>query len=190
LQGHNVISDTTEFLEATSALVIPLLQRVNLASNECQALVLVSSRELARNLVLVIRSYLDGPVQLGDTAPPSVNCYAWLGVNLIQEETAMLRKEGCQIIVSTPGRALDLIHRRVISMNSLKMICLRDIGDMLNRQFGSFIEDVIKSPELPDTIQVIATSYGTFDEREFLEELVGDLICIRRVQLELWDGCC
>jgi ATP-dependent RNA helicase DeaD len=44
-------------------------------------------------------------------------------------------KRGADIIVSTPGRLLDLLERGVIRLDSLRVVCLDEADEMLRQGF-------------------------------------------------------
>ena len=59
---------------------------------------------------------------------------------------------GVSIIVGTPGRVYDMINRRVIDVNSIKMFVLDESDEMLSRGFKDQICDIFR--HLESSVQV------------------------------------
>ena len=53
-------------------------------------------------------------------------------------------KRGADIIVSTPGRLLDLLERGVIRLDNLRVVCLDEADEMLRQGFQEDIEKIFK----------------------------------------------
>ena len=86
----------------TAAFGIPLLMRIDTSWRETQALVLSPTRELCLQITDDIRDfakYMDG-----------VHVEAVYGGASIEPQMRALKK-GVNIIVATPGRLVDLMHR-------------------------------------------------------------------------------
>ena len=80
----------------TLAYLLPLVQRVDKTQEEVQAVIVVPSRELARQTHSVLTAMNCG-----------VRCEAVYGGRPAMEEHRLLRDRRPQVIVATPGRLLD-----------------------------------------------------------------------------------
>jgi len=109
---------------------------------------------LANQIIKVITA-------LGDYM--DVECYACIGGTNVRKEIGMLKENGYQVIVGTPGRVLDMIaNRRAINASTIKMFVLDEADEMLSKGFKDGIYDIFR--ELPGEIQVILLSATMPDE--------------------------
>merc|ERR1712226_964944 len=107
--------------------IVPCLQGIDTSIKSVQALVLAPTRELANQIIKVITA-------LGDYM--DVECYACIGGTNVRKEIGMLKENGYQVIVGTPGRVLDMIaNRRAINASTIKMFVLDEADEMLSKGF-------------------------------------------------------
>lgn len=85
----------------------------------------------------------------------NAQCHACIGGTLVRDDIRKL-EQGVHIVVGTPGRVYDMITRRALSTNHIKMFVLDEADEMLSRGFKDQIYDVFKT--LQDDIQVILLS--------------------------------
>lgn len=95
--GRDVIAQAQSGTGKTATFTISILQRIDLALKQPQALILAPTRELAQQIQKVV-------VALGDYL--NVDAMACVGGTSIKEDIAKLAA-GPQIIVGTPGRVFD-----------------------------------------------------------------------------------
>lgn len=130
LAGKDVIGQAQTGTGKTAAFALPILQRLDLESNEVQALVLTPTRELGIQVAEAIHTYSR---RLGD-----VRVLPVYGGQSIQKQIGRL-KRGVHIVVGTPGRIMDHLRRGTLTFKSLKMVVLDEADEMLRM---GFIEDV------------------------------------------------
>lgn len=143
---HDVIAQAQSGTGKTATFAVGILQKINVELNECQALVLAPTRELALQIQSVVNAlgrYLN------------VRCHACVGGTAVREDMAKLA-EGVHIIVGTPGRVFDMIDRKALATTSLRMFCLDEADEMLSRGFKDQIYEIFQ--RLPATIQVVLIS--------------------------------
>lgn len=99
-----------------------MLQKIDPNLKACQALILAPTRELAQQIQKVV-------VAIGDFM--SIDCHACIGGTSVREGMAALGN-GPQVIVGTPGRVQDMIQRRVLKTDSMKMFVLDEADEMLS----------------------------------------------------------
>lgn len=79
-------------------------------------------------------------------------------------------KRGCEIVIGTPGRVMDLMRRKVLKLEDARYIVLDEADEMLNMGFVEDIETILKelneerqtilfSATMPKTIKQIASNY-------------------------------
>jgi translation initiation factor 4A len=90
---------------------VGILQRLDAELKQCQALVLAPTRELAQQIVKVISA-------LGDFM--GLKIHACVGGTAVRDDIRTLQ-DGVHIVVGTPGRVYDMIQRRALRLESVKL---------------------------------------------------------------------
>lgn len=88
-------------------------------------------------------------IALGDFM--RAQCHACIGGTNVREDMRRL-EQGVHVVVGTPGRVFDMISRRALRSNSIKLFVLDEADEMLSRGFKDQIYDVFKL--LPTEVQV------------------------------------
>jgi ATP-dependent RNA helicase DeaD len=130
LAGHDVIGQAQTGSGKTAAFGLPMIEFVDAADPDTQALVLTPTRELCIQVTQALRAYaehLEG-----------VNVVAVFGGAPIRDQQARLRS-GAQIVVATVGRMMDLISRQSLVLTAARYVVLDEADEMLDL---GFIEDV------------------------------------------------
>jgi ATP-dependent RNA helicase DeaD len=109
----------------TGAFLLPMLERLDPKRDECQALILVPTRELARQVAH------EAETLCGQAGLRTVAVYGGVGYG---PQIAALKK-GAQIVVGTPGRVLDHLLKRTFSLDKLKMLIFDEADRMLSMGF-------------------------------------------------------
>jgi ATP-dependent RNA helicase DDX19/DBP5 len=123
---QNLIGQSQSGTGKTAAFVLNILHRIDLSTEQAcktpQALVLAPSRELARQIVGVIKvmgSFVPG--LLVDVAVPT-------------EASQRSRKIEAAVVVGTPGTVMDMIRRRSMDARAVKILVLDEADNMLDQQ--------------------------------------------------------
>ena len=119
----------------TATFAISVLQKLDLSLNQCQALILAPTRELAVQIQTVV-------IALGDYM--KTNIHACVGGTAVREDIRIL-SQGVHIVVGTPGRVYDMISRGALRLDHCKIFCLDEADEMLSRGFKDQIYDVFKN---------------------------------------------
>lgn len=109
----------------TGAFLLPLLERLDPAANCCQALILVPTRELAQQVMD------EAKLLTGDAGIEATAVYG--GVAYGPQLDAFQR--GAAIVVGTPGRILDHLLKRNLTLDGLKMFVFDEADRMLSMGF-------------------------------------------------------
>jgi ATP-dependent RNA helicase DeaD len=109
----------------TGAYILPMLEMINQHSPTTQALVLVPTRELA----LQVAS--EAEMLAGETGVRSIAVYG--GVGYTEQFAAF--KQGVHLVVGTPGRVLDHLLRRSLSLQHLTFLVFDEADRMLSMGF-------------------------------------------------------
>ena len=149
-KGLDVIQQAQSGTGKTATFCAGILQNLDYNQVECQALVLAPTRELAQQIEKVMRA-------LGDYQ--QVKCHACVGGTSVREDTRILQS-GVHVVVGTPGRVYDMLRRRALRADSIKMFVLDEADEMLSRGFKDQIYDIFQL--LPPKLQVRACSFQEF----------------------------
>nr|CAG8471225.1 243_t:CDS:10 [Entrophospora candida] len=146
IKNHDVIAQAQSGTGKTATFSISILQKIDMSISQCQALILAPTRELAQQIQKVV-------IALGDFM--NVECNATIGGTNVREGIKKL-EAGAHVVVGTPGRVFDMINRRALKTDSIKMFVLDEADEMLSRGFKEQIYDVFQL--LPPTTQVVLLS--------------------------------
>ncbi len=122
----------------TAAFALPILHRLAaspkpLVRKSCRTLVLSPTRELASQIADSFRAY-GRHVRLSTAV-------AYGGVPVGKHERAMAN--GVDILVATPGRLLDLIDRRALSLRDVEILVLDEADQMLDLGFIHALKRIV-----------------------------------------------
>src|SRR5580704_4353240 len=135
LAGRDVLAGAQTGTGKTAAFVLPILQKLGEGSGKTpRALVLTPTRELAAQVAESARSY--GKYVAVRTA------VVFGGVS-IRPQIAALRS-GCDLLVATPGRLLDLAEQRALDLRGIAHFVLDEADRMLDMGFIPAIRRVLK----------------------------------------------
>jgi translation initiation factor 4A len=134
VRGHDSICQAQSGTGKTATFAIGVLQCIDLATRECQALLLAPTRELAQQIQKVV-------VALGDYM--QAQCHACIGGTNVREDIRRL-EQGVHVVVGTPGRVYDMINRGALKPNTIKVFVLDEADEMLSRGFKDQIYDVFR----------------------------------------------
>lgn len=155
----------------TAAYGLPVLQNVDADDRSTQVVILSPTRELCLQIADDLKDYsryIDG-----------LHVVAVYGGAGIESQIRQLRK-GCQIIVATPGRLIDLIHRGAARLEAVRHVVLDEADEMLNMGFTESIDEILSAiPSEHQTLLFSATMGPDIERiaknylREYREIVVG-----------------
>lgn len=118
----------------TAAFGIPMIEKIDL-NGGLQGLVLCPTRELAQQVALNIKN-------MGDQK--GIKVATILGGESYDKQLRALRANP-HVVVSTPGRLIDLIEQKIIKLQSVKYFILDEADEMLSFGFQDALESIWKS---------------------------------------------
>jgi ATP-dependent RNA helicase DeaD len=130
LSGADVVGQAATGTGKTAAFALPLLQRIVPGGDAPQALVLVPTRELAIQVAEATHRY---GRRLG------ARVLAVYGGQPIGRQIRAL-ESGVDVVVATPGRAIDHLTRKTVSFDELRTVVLDEADEMLDMGFAEDIE--------------------------------------------------
>ena len=164
----------------TLAYLLPLVQRVDKTQEEVQAVIVVPSRELARQTHTVLTAMNCG-----------VRCEAVYGGRPAMEGHRLLRDRHPQVIVGTPGRLLDHLAKENFSSLRVSHLVIDEFDKCLELGFQDELQRLVgQLPEVTHRILLSATDcpeiprFITLDENtEKLDYSDGDEQVPHRITL-------
>ena len=146
IKQRDVIAQAQSGTGKTAAFAIGSLQLVDVTKDEIQCLVLSPTRELAQQTSIVYQF-------LGECLKVKVTLL--IGGTKVGADLDKL-KEGPQVLVGSPGRVLDLIRRKQISLAYLQTFILDEADEMLSKGFIDNIKEIISL--IPTTTKILLFS--------------------------------
>jgi ATP-dependent RNA helicase DeaD len=145
LAGRDLIGQAGTGTGKTAAFALPLLHRLAAAgaakSPGPRGLILVPTRELAMQVAEAVHKYAKR------TTMRVVPVYG--GAPMDQQIRALRR--GADVVVATPGRALDLMRRQTLTLDAVEVLVLDEADEMLDMGFAEDLETILTAT--PDTRQ-------------------------------------
>ena len=138
IAGHDLLGQAATGTGKTAAFALPMLNTIALereAGRKLQGLVLVPTRELAMQVAEAIHKY--GKV-LGLGVVPVY------GGSAMDRQIRALRGRA-DVIVATPGRAIDHIKRGTFALDNVKIVVLDEADEMLDMGFAEDLETILKA---------------------------------------------
>ena len=125
LSGRDVVGQAQTGTGKTAAFSLPLLERIDLNSNAVQALILTPTRELALQVYQSMRTL---------SHDRRLNLIPIYGGQSIDLQVRRLQR-GCQVVVGTPGRVLDMLNRGALKIKHHNWLGLDEADEMLKMGF-------------------------------------------------------
>jgi len=188
LAGRDVLAMAATGTGKTAAFALPLLHRIDptaSARSRLAALVLVPTRELAMQVAEAIHRY---------GKPFGAAVLSIYGGAPMEGQVRAL-KRGVDVVIATPGRALDHIRRKTLHLDHVKMVVLDEADEMLDMGFAEDLEAILSelpkerqaalfSATIPARITAIARAHLTDPEIVRIERVAtapGETAKVRQV---------
>ena len=151
MEGRDVLAQAATGTGKTAAFALPLLHRVTPDARPAErttALILVPTRELAMQVAEAVHRY---------GKPLGVQVLAIYGGASMETQIRAL-KRGVDVVIATPGRAMDHLRRKTLQLGSLRTVVLDEADEMLDMGFAEDIEVILEAtPKARQTALFSAT---------------------------------
>ncbi len=168
LAGRDVLGSAQTGTGKTAAFALPILQRLqrraareNPPRDRIRALILCPTRELAQQISDSFRTYGQ------HTGVRQAVVYG--GVNQTSQVRAI--RAGAEVLIATPGRLLDLLNQRLLSLARVDILVLDEADRMLDMGFLPDIRRIL--PQLAQPRQTLLFSATMPDE---IRKLATDIL--------------
>ncbi|MDA0712443.1 MAG: DEAD/DEAH box helicase, partial [bacterium] len=142
-EGKDVVIQSHTGSGKTSAFCLPLLTQIDTNLKSTQAVILVPTRELAKQVALECSRL---------AYHHKVSVAAIYGGASMEAQISSL-KAGAQIVVATPGRIKDLLLKKFFTTENIKSAVLDEADEMLSMGFWDDVVFLLK--EMPETKQTL-----------------------------------
>ncbi|MFA7105516.1 MAG: DEAD/DEAH box helicase, partial [Dysgonamonadaceae bacterium] len=160
-QTRDIIALAQTGTGKTAAFGVPVIQKTDIKKLVPQTLILSPTRELCLQIAGDLADYsknVDG-----------ITILPVYGGSSIESQIRTLRR-GVHIIVATPGRLIDLINRKTVSLENVHTVVLDEADEMLNMGFTESIDEILSkvpsdrsmllfSATMPNEISKITKKY-------------------------------
>lgn len=148
-ENNDVVALAQTGTGKTAAFGLPLIQQIDVKNRVPQSLILCPTRELCLQIAGDLNDYskyIDG-----------IKILPVYGGSSIDSQIRSL-KRGVHIIVATPGRLLDLMQRRTVSLSTISNVVMDEADEMLNMGFTESINAILADvPQQRNTLLFSAT---------------------------------
>ena len=148
-ENNDVVALAQTGTGKTAAFGLPLIQKINVNNRIPQSLILCPTRELCLQIAGDLNDYskyIDG-----------LRVLPVYGGSSIESQIRAL-KRGVHIIVATPGRLLDLMERKTVSLSTIQNVVMDEADEMLNMGFTDSINAILADvPQERNTLLFSAT---------------------------------
>ena len=150
LAGRDVLAKAPTGSGKTLAFGIPIVERITGFTRAPEALVLVPTRELAIQVASSVAAFASAKgVHVG---------VAYGGAPVAAQAK---RLKGAQLVVATPGRLQDLVDRKMLSLDGIRILVLDEADRMLDMGFRPQVERILRRlPRERQTMLFSATLDG------------------------------
>ena len=162
MKGKDVIAQAQSGTGKTAAFSVGALSLVDLSKSETQILIMSPTRELTKQISIVISSI--GNMMNG------LSVYTLVGGSSIDEDANKLKNSPPHVIVGCPGRVYDMIRRGNIKAKNIRLVVLDEADEMLSsgfkeqvynifQTFSNDIQVALFSATLPEYINNITSKF-------------------------------
>lgn len=148
-ENNDVVALAQTGTGKTAAFGLPLIQQVEVSERVPQSLILCPTRELCLQIAGDLTDY--------SKYVTGLKVLPVYGGSSIESQIRSL-KHGVHIIVATPGRLIDLMERKTVSLATVRNVVLDEADEMLNMGFTDSINAILADvPEERNTLLFSAT---------------------------------
>ncbi|MDR3591090.1 MAG: DEAD/DEAH box helicase [Negativicutes bacterium] len=160
MAGKDLIAQAQTGTGKTLAFLLPIMEKIKINAPHVQALIITPTRELALQIVKEAKKLTEGL---------DVNVIAVYGGQDVERQIVKLKGHS-HIVIGTPGRLLDHVRRKTISLSGVACLVLDEADQMLHMGFLDEVEELIRltagrrqtmlfSATMPPKIRALAARY-------------------------------
>jgi ATP-dependent RNA helicase DeaD len=186
LAGKDVVGLAETGSGKTIAFASPMIETLDQRKNQVQGLVLVPTRELAQQVLDVISTL---------AKPWNLKTVGLLGGHALKKDFQALEGNP-HIVVGTPGRVLDHLQRRTLSLRKVSFAVLDEADEMLDIGFLPAIRKILSqtprarqtalfSATMPTTIKRLIWQFMEDPETLAIDKELSAAVSIQQTYVEV-----
>ena len=133
MEGRDCLGNAPTGTGKTASFLLPIIEKIDETDRLPQALILVPTRELAHQIGREFEKLSHGR---------RIRAAAVVGGESMFRQIKLLQS-GCQIVVATPGRLMDLMDRGAIRLEHARFVVLDEADQMLDIGFRPAVESIL-----------------------------------------------
>ena len=160
MTGKDIIVQAQTGTGKTLAFLLPILEKIKVGTPAVQALIITPTRELALQITAVAEKL---------TQPIGAKVMTLYGGQTVDRQQKKL-EQNPHIIIATPGRLLDHLRRRSISLAGVSQLVLDEADQMLHMGFLEEVEEIMRqipakkqtmffSATIPSRVRALSVRY-------------------------------
>ncbi|GAC1449568.1 MAG: DEAD/DEAH box helicase [Isosphaeraceae bacterium] len=169
--GRDCLGNAPTGTGKTCAFLVPILEAIDEKDRLPQALVLAPTRELVHQIGMEFDKLSHG------RRARAVGVVG--GESMIGQQR--LLAAGCQLVIATPGRLMDLMERRSIRLDKVKIVVLDEADQMLDIGFRPAVETILKAIKGPRQTLLLSATMPP-GVREIAETYLDDPVDVRLIK--------
>jgi ATP-dependent RNA helicase DeaD len=172
IAGRDCLGNAPTGTGKTAAFLVPILEKLDERSRQPLALVLAPTREL---VIQICREF--DRLSYGRR----VRAVAVVGGEPIFRQQRMLGA-GCQLVVATPGRLMDLMARHAIRLDKVRIAVLDEADQMLDIGFRPAVETILKAVPAATRQTLLLSATMPPEVRELAQTYLRDPVDVRLIR--------
>jgi len=171
IAGRDCLGNAPTGTGKTAAFLIPILEQIDDRDRRPQALILAPTREL---VVQICREFEKLATYRRTRAVAVVG-----GESIIRQQR--LLGAGCQLVVATPGRLMDLMARHAIRLDKVRVVVLDEADQMLDIGFRPAVETILQAVPKPRQTLLLSATLPP-EVRELAQTYLVDPVDVRLIR--------
>jgi ATP-dependent RNA helicase DDX6/DHH1 len=167
LENRDIVARAKNGTGKAGAFIIPLLNKIDVKDPSLQALILIPTRELALQTSKICK-------ELGKYLEIKI-LPLYGGVNT--KDDIIRIKGGVQVLVGTPGRVLDFVEQRVISLSQCKHLICDEADKLLSREFKDVLYKLVRKFPQKRQIEMYSATFPAMVQ-EFISSFMNSPVKI------------
>jgi len=152
IQGRDVVAQAQSGTGKTAAFTIGALSKVNPELKEAQVIILAPTHELTNQIATVC-------IGIGSMVP-GLCVKSFMGGSPVSVDQQSCDECMPHVVVGCPGRVFDLIRRRIIRTDNVKILVIDETDEMLSKGFKDQIRDIIQHIAGVFQIAIFSATYS------------------------------
>jgi ATP-dependent RNA helicase DeaD len=168
--GRDCLGNAPTGTGKTAAFLVPILEAIDDRDRKPQALILAPTRELVHQIG---REF--AKLSYGRRA----RAVAVVGGESMFRQRWEL-DAGCQVVIATPGRLIDLMERKAVRLDRVRIVVLDEADQMLDIGFRPAVETILKSVPTPRQTLLLSATMPR-EVRELSQTYLVDPVDVRLI---------